>query len=255
MPIYAGKWLLPEPYQAGLVIVCAVPCTLASAAIWTRMGGGNEAIALMMTMITNSLVFVGTAGWLLLLTGTSVQLDPMTLIGALVVYVVVPVLLAQGLRATGYIGAFADRHKTTLSVICRLFILMIIVKAAVEASTKLTQQANNGGVGGGWDVFELVQVAAVCIAVHLVVLVTGFLLAQRAFSREDAVAVAISGSQKTLPVGMLVAVQYFPADPLAIVPVLFFHVCQLIVDTYICEIWFHPGEIPNPEEIETAAAD
>src|SRR5262249_27251831 len=44
--------LLPVvDFQIGLMICASVPCTLASAVLWTRMAGGNEATALLATFI------------------------------------------------------------------------------------------------------------------------------------------------------------------------------------------------------------
>ncbi|MEK6236447.1 MAG: bile acid:sodium symporter, partial [Planctomycetales bacterium] len=42
----------------GLMIAASVPCTIASAAVWTRKAGGDDAVALLVTMITNSLCFL-----------------------------------------------------------------------------------------------------------------------------------------------------------------------------------------------------
>ena len=228
-----GSAMLPLQYREGLIVVCCVPCTLASASVWTGMGGGNQAIALMMTMLTNSLVFIGTASWLAFLTGTQVEFDTGKMMSQLVVYVVVPIIIAQSLRAVPIIGRAADRRKSTISLICRLCVLLIIVKSAVDTNTRLSA----GGAGAqAWSAFELVQVALICSGVHLVLLLVGYFGAIRLFGRSDAMAVGIAGSQKTLPVAALLVDQFYSHVPLAIVPVLFYHVCQLIIDTYFTEI-------------------
>ena len=54
-----------------LVIAAAVPSTVASAAVWTRRAGGNEIVALIVTVVTNSLCFLVTPLWVLLATGRS----------------------------------------------------------------------------------------------------------------------------------------------------------------------------------------
>ena len=46
-------WLLPEPFFGGLFITAIVPCTLASASVWTRKAGGDDSIAMMTTVVTN----------------------------------------------------------------------------------------------------------------------------------------------------------------------------------------------------------
>src|SRR5690606_19879481 len=55
--------MLPTSLALGLVITAAVPCTLASAAVWTRRGGGNDAIALLVTLVTNLACFLVLPFW------------------------------------------------------------------------------------------------------------------------------------------------------------------------------------------------
>ena len=45
----------------------------------------------------------------------------------------------------------------------------------------------------------------------------------------------MSGSQKTLMVGLYVAINYFGG--LTLLPMVFYHVGQLVVDTIIADIW------------------
>ena len=46
-------------------------------------------------------------------------------------------------------------------------------------------------------------------------------------------AVGFAGSQKTLMVGLTLAIEYFPQAP--ILPVVAYHVCQLLVDTLVAD--------------------
>ncbi len=55
------------------------------------------------------------------------------------------------------------------------------------------------------------------------------------FERGQQIAVAIAGSQKTLPVALYLFDVYFQPFPLAIVPMVVYHVGQLIVDTFVAE--------------------
>lgn len=302
----AAPILLPQKFQHGLVVVACVPCTLASAAIWTRMGGGNEAIALLVTMATNLFVFVGTAGWLVALTGRSISFEIPELIGVLMLFVVVPVVAGQGFRAVRPIGWWIDEHRPFVKIVSQLMVFLIIIKAAVQANKELAAQAtaartmqelaegpprNEGAparedegekdsrgqpgkgaeerIGKGrlktpssdspeinpggrtriesWNARDLLDCAVVCIGLHLVLLFVGFTLGKRLFAHEDAVAVGIAGSQKTLPVAAIIVADYFTSEPLAIVPVLFFHVGQLIVDTFIVEYFFPWRRKPVPD--------
>ena len=51
------------------------------------------------------------------------------------------------------------------------------------------------------------------------------------FTREDQIAVAFAGSQKTLTVGLLVAM----ALQVSILPMVWYHVSQLFIDTLIAD--------------------
>lgn len=245
-----GTYFLPLQYREGLIVICCVPCTLASASVWTGMGGGNQAIALMMTMLTNSTVFIGTASWLAFLTGTEVEFDTGKMMTQLVVYVVVPIIIAQSIRAVPVIGRAADKRKSIISLICRLCVLLIIIKSAVDTNTRLSAE---GEGAQAWSALELVEVALICSGVHLILLLAGYFGAIRLFGPADAVAVGIAGSQKTLPVAALLVDQFYSHVPLAIVPVLFYHVCQLIIDTYFTEIIVsRRSESETPENPITA---
>src|SRR5262245_44229125 len=46
--------------RIGLMISASVPCTLASAVLWTRMAGGNEATALLVIMLTTCTSWAAT---------------------------------------------------------------------------------------------------------------------------------------------------------------------------------------------------
>ena len=84
----------------------------------------------------------------------------------------------------------------------------------------------------------------VVMVVHVALLFGGFAtsLALR-HSRADAKAVAIAGSQKTLMVGLHVSIQYFGG--LAMLPMIAYHVGQLIIDTLIAD-WMRHGDPVAP---------
>src|SRR5207249_8435623 len=100
----AAAWLvghlLPHiDYQVGLMISASVPCTLASAVIWTRMAGGNEATALLVILLTTCTSWLVTTAWVVLGTGTVVSIDTAAMIRDLLVFLILPVALGQSLRS------------------------------------------------------------------------------------------------------------------------------------------------------------
>jgi sodium/bile acid cotransporter 7 len=229
----AALVLLPDELQVGMVIAGAVPCTLASATIWTRLAGGNEAISLLVTMLSNTTVFLFTPVWLSQLTGRHVQLPVAGMMADLVVYVVAPIVTGQGIRRSARFSAVADRHRLVLGIVCRLLILLIITKSTVNAQSALVAS----GVARATQ--NLIVVAFACSSVHLTLLATGYLIGKLFCDREDAIAMAFASSQKTLPVGALIVDEFYRPYPLAIVPILVFHVGQLLIDTYVAEFFYH----------------
>src|SRR5262245_60352212 len=89
-----------------------------------------------------------------------------------------------------------------------------------------------------WRRFCPVAAAAgACVAVHLAALALG-LGGGKALGLDGPArtAVAFAGSQKTLPVAMLLFERYFQAaHPLALLPLAFYHFGQLLVDTVIAD--------------------
>src|SRR5947209_4544073 len=52
----AAAWLIGpllgrDDFRIGLLVIASVPCTLASAVIWTRLSGGSEATALLIVLL------------------------------------------------------------------------------------------------------------------------------------------------------------------------------------------------------------
>jgi sodium/bile acid cotransporter 7 len=231
---WLAGFLLPTPdFRIGLLIVASVPCTLASAVLWTRMAGGDEPTALLVTLLTNGLCWLATTAWLVLATGTAVASNPADMMRDLALILVLPVGLGQLARTNGRLARTAARHRTALGVLSRLLIVVIILKAAADVSERLGERAAD------LTTAALLLTAGACLATHLAALYGG-LWSSRAlrFGRPSQIAVAFAGSQKTLPVALVLFEAYFrEAYPLAVVPMVFYHIGQLVVDTFIADSW------------------
>ena len=226
-----GPLLSDSGLRVGLLISASVPCTLASAVIWTRMGSGNEATALLVTLLTTATSWLATTAWLVGGTGAEVSVDARRMIADLFLVLIVPVGLGQGARAIPAVASVAIRFKTVLSVLARLLIFSIILKAAVEVFDRLREPEVTPSLGA------LLSAAALCVGLHLTALLCGLWSSKAlGFDRPNQIAVAFSCSQKTLPVGLFVFTAYFEKSyPLAVVPLVIYHVSQLVLDTFIAE--------------------
>lgn len=217
-------------FQVGLMITAAIPCTLATASVATRQAGGNDAISLLVTLVTNLISVVLTPLWLKWTLAIDGDLDPWPVILNLAQNVLVPTILGQVVRLGSIPRRFADRYRVQISILAQCLVLLVVLKAAVEAGGRLRLQTVWPSAG------ESGLLVLVCLGLHVgamgIAEVMGRLLK---IERSERIAVLFAGSQKTLPIGLLLAAM--PAVtggipmPLVTFPLVIFHSIQLIVDT------------------------
>jgi len=70
------------------MIMASVPCTLASAVLWTRMASGNDAVALLITVLTTCLSCLVTPAWLGLTTGIGAAVSLHMMLGRALILLV-----------------------------------------------------------------------------------------------------------------------------------------------------------------------
>jgi sodium/bile acid cotransporter 7 len=87
------------------------------------------------------------------------------------------------------------------------------------------------------------------LTIHLIALFTGFASGRLlGFGKKESIAIAFGCSQKTLPVGLVLARFYDASShPLVVLPLVFYHVTQLTVDTLIADRWASSPVSPAKE--------
>ncbi|MGI9429498.1 MAG: bile acid:sodium symporter family protein [Bythopirellula sp.] len=227
---WIASFLLDGDLALGMIIAAAVPCTLASAAVWTRLAGGNDAVSLLVTMITNLSCFLVTPALIYIFAGRSdsdVQFADMA--SKLFVLIVLPIFVAQLLRAVPRIGRWATDNKVALSTYAQLGLLTIVFAGAVSCGLKIAELDNQLAPIAGQIALMLVLVAVV----HTIAWWLGFkTAAQLGMDRGQQLAVAFAGSQKTLMVGLAIALQF---GGLTVLPMLAYHIEQLLIDTLLAD--------------------
>jgi sodium/bile acid cotransporter 7 len=225
--------ILPSELATGVILAASVPCTLATAAVWTRRAGGNDAIAFLVTMITNLACFMVVPAWLLLLIGVRAEIDFRAIVWALLLLVVLPIIAAQILRQRRPMAAWAARHVVTLSSVAQIGVLLMVFVGAVHCGERIASLEHDSIVSAGNVALMIVAVAGV----HILLLVLAFgVSGLLRMPRADSIAVAFSGSQKTMMVGAYLALA---VGPLAILPMVAYHASQLVVDTLVAD-WLRP---------------
>ncbi len=223
----------------GLMIAAAVPCTLATASVSTRQARGNDAVSLLITLLTNLVGVILTPLWLRWTMSSggeldAAQIDTLPIIRNLALTVLLPTILGQLARFVPPLFRFAVTRKFGIGLVAQCLVLLIVTKTAVEAGGRLQAQAI-------WPTaIDFARLAIECAGLHALAM----FIAHRGsrwlgLSREDAIATLFAGSQKTLPVGLLLAAM--PAVtgdrslPFITFPILLFHAAQLVMDTAIAD--------------------
>ncbi len=210
----------------GILVAATTPCTLASAAVWTRRAGGNDAAAIMVTMVTNLLCFLITPAWLWLTIGRVPDFDPLAMVAKLGLLIVLPMFAAQLLRRALSLGAWTTEHKTPIGVLAQCGVLAMIFLGAIQTGNRLAEST----VSTLW--LNVAVMILVVLTVHVVALLAALRIAGwLGFDRKDTIAVGFAGSQKTCMVGLEVAAQL----GVTMLPMVTYHVGQLLIDTLVAD--------------------
>lgn len=227
------SFLLTGGQGPGLLIAASTPCTVASAAVWTRRAGGNDAVATMVTVVTNAICFIVTPLWLIVFLGHGAQSEELELKRAVLQLgrlIVLPMIAGQLLRLYTPLAMAAYRHRLALSIAAQCGILYMVLIGAIQTGVQLGGGAGPSAVVPG--PFDFLLMLAVVVFLHTSMFWFGLRLARFCgLAREDQIAVGFSGSQKTLMIGLKVALDY----QISILPMVTYHVAQLLVDTVIAD--------------------
>ncbi len=103
--LFIRHWFAPllppdqiDSYIAGLILLAAAPCT-AMVFVWSRLTGGDPLFTLSQVALNDSIMVIAFAPLVAFLLGLSAITVPWdTLLTSVVLYIVIPVILAQMLR-------------------------------------------------------------------------------------------------------------------------------------------------------------
>ncbi len=238
---------LGENLAIGLLVAAATPCTLASASVWTRKAGGNDAISIMVTVITNVSCFIISPCWLLMTANRNVNLELAPMVIKLGLLVVLPMTVAQLLRIHQPFGRWATGKKPQLSILSQCGILAMVFLGSIMTGNNL-RQTPIGLAGLGSFTWMIITV----LTIHTAMFFVGFKTSTwGGLSRPDSIAVGFSGSQKTLIVGLTMALEAGGS----ILPMISYHVGQLLVDTLIADRLKRNSEEPKEAEVPPESPD
>lgn len=221
--------LLNAELAGGLIIAACVPSTQASAAVWTRKAGGDDTVAVFVTLITNVTCALITPALLVWLIGRSVRIDLWGLATSLFLLVVLPIAIGQSLRSSTHFARAVNQRKVLLGTLCQVGILLMVMLGAVQMGNRLASTS-----AAATSVSSILLVIVLTTFAHVTTLVLCWYLAEATgVRRPQRIAVALSGSQKTLMIGLKLAMDC----GVSILPMVIYHVGQLIIDALIADWW------------------
>lgn len=222
----AGLTPLNTGVAIGLFLVAVMPTTMSSGVVMSGAAGGNPAHALFITILANILCMFTipvTLPLLLNLTDVSAEIvfNRLAVMIKIALYVLVPLCIGLWIKSRG--GARIESAGPKLQVINQCLILVIVWMGVAQARDVLAQ-----------DWFGMVSIVGLTVLFHLAMLGCAF-LAVYLFSmkRGRMEAVIFMGSQKTLPLSIILQVTLFPQYGHALMVCVLHHLVSLLIDGFL----------------------
>ncbi|XP_062506094.1 uncharacterized protein LOC134182681 [Corticium candelabrum] len=224
----------PE-FRIGFQVFCVAPCTISAGIIMVSQLNGNSALAVLLTVVTNTLSVFTMSPLLSLL--ASFNSDGSLSIGSVVLKllltVLVPIIVGKAFRLVQRVRQVVTRFDTLLKFVSMSLLILI--------PWMKISNAKQSGSFSSISVVNIVSIIGFAVALHFSFLIintmASFLFV---LSKEARKAIIILASQKTLAIALSV-LSYLPASVgdkgLLTIPVIISHMSQIIVDAFIVSLW------------------
>eukprot|EP00903_Cladosiphon_okamuranus_P008764 g8396.t1 len=221
-------------FSYGLAVFCVVPTTLSSGVTLVMNAGGNDALALLLTVTTNLLGVVTVPFFVkvVIRAGNDAKIDAVELLVKLIITVLVPLVIGKVIRET-VAGAkpWVKRFKVRLSLTSSAMLIMVVWQTLSRAQDNLTSVSFD----------QILSVIAAGIGLHLVYLSINYPICRYVLKlkRREFKAVVLMSCQKTLPVSVVVIgfLDALGEEGLMTIPCIVGHMSQLFIDAYIASRW------------------
>jgi sodium/bile acid cotransporter 7 len=238
---FATAALFSAELRLGLFFLCALSSTVSSSVSLTAMARGNLAGAIFNATLSGLIGMLATPLLVgLVMTGTGHPLDLGSAVVDILLTLLAPFAAGQLLRPV--LMTILARHKQWVTRLDRTVIVLIIYASFCDSVS--------AGVWREQGVAQLLTLLALVSLLLLAALAYTHWLGRRlGFSREDAIAAAICGSQKSLangaPIGKILFAGH-PAFGLILLPLILYHQVQLVVCTLLAQRYARQAD--NPKE-------
>ena len=212
-------------FLTAVMILAAQASSLASALALTVLSRGNQEIALIFTLLSSSFTVIMTPLILKLSLGANVEFPVANMILKMLQVVILPVALGQIIRR--YIWEKSQPYINGIRIAPQIIILIFVYSGFSVAT---------GQIKGDTEI--AIRIVLISALLHIFLLAWNFFMSLLLrFDSATSTAVVFSGSQKTLPNGIYLWEKFFGDNPIGALPLVIYHLIQLVVDTLLVPIF------------------
>ncbi|XP_021887862.1 probable sodium/metabolite cotransporter BASS4, chloroplastic [Carica papaya] len=236
--------LQPQEFVTGLAIFSCMPTTLSSGIALTQLAGGNSALALAMTVISNLLgiLIVPFSIAKFIADGVGVSVPTKQLFRSLILTLLIPLVVGKVLRESSKgLADFVDKNSKLFSKISALFLSLVPwIQVSRSRSLLLMVEPKIFLVAIGMGIMlHLFLLAFNSLAIRALSALSGG--SKSVFAKEENFsALLLVASQKTLPVMVAVVEQLGGAlgeSGLLVLPCVAAHILQIVMDSFLVNIF------------------
>eukprot|EP01040_Poterioochromonas_malhamensis_P013782 gene13782-15198_t len=231
-PFFLHATFLAPNFRLGLTIFSCVPTTLGVGVALTQLATGDVMLALILTVLTNSLGTLTTPFLLKIYLNSNnnseFHFDSFGLFINLIIEVLIPTVI--GIAVRYYLVSLRStiqKYKTSLSVFSTSNLAMIVWMALSKSRDLLLQQS----------IKDIIVVLIAASVMHIIYLIGNFLVATKYgldFEVTQAVTVVIMSSQKSNPVALAVINGMgLPHPGLVVIPGILGQLAQIFIGSFI----------------------
>jgi len=231
---------IPEHFRIGLCVFVAVPTTLTVGVALVEQAGGNTALALMLTVLSNILGILTVPFAIQLTIGSEfdASIDAVNLLLKLLFTILLPLGFGKGLRETSpKVAKFVSENRSFCSLVKNAACTGIVWLSLSHSRKELVSQKAH----------EIASLVVLCSLIHVAFLTFNFACCYLiGLRRRELMSVVILASQKTFPVSLAV-ISYLDPDQvgsvgLLTIPCIIAHMSQLFIDSFVLARWKYDSE-------------
>lgn len=217
-----------ETIWLAFFFLAALPSTVSSSVVMVSIAKGNMPAAIFNASISGIIGILVTPLWMgLFVTNDQANFNFIAIYTKLIVQIIVPVVI--GLLLQRYLGVFAQKHSSKITLFDKSIILLIIYKSFASSFTD--------NIFSTVSVLDLVLLlVGVLVLFTITYFSTGFIAKKLKFNLEDQITVQFCGTKKSLVHGTVFSKIIFgniATIGIVLLPIMLFHATQILIISVI----------------------